>query len=532
MAAIGSLDYFNKDEIRDLLDDIAGSSSGVGDGTGISVHIPDDSIDWILMNPPYSIPNNGMHGAFALIGLTNDERKACGKAYKAAVKNKPINLGAGMAASFLVLSQSKVKPGGRVGFVLPLTAAFGDSWAVTRRMIEHEFTDIIAITTAAGKALGRNALSADTEMEEMILVATRRKEPGKRASIRCITLHDPVTRHGEAGETARAIFNAVGKAGGAGASQPIIVGETEIGHICVFDAGGKGAPWGPLGVTHADLAFAADALIHGRIEFLGKSMKLNVDMATIKDVFDVGPSDPSIGHFPGTKRKTRGAFEIHKVKGPADTVGPDRSLWKAIGATQVSLVVEPTHKGTPAASEERCEKMRSQMSRLFYSSGMRWNSQALLAAMTKHNVLGGRAWVALKHDDIRVCRAFALWANSTLGMMARWTQGQRTQTGRSTMRGGAMEKVPCPRLDRIGDAMLDFAAVEFERLTSLRLRPAYHAHLDEARWGIDLAVVKMLELPEDAIEVIEALRLLWCQEPTILDKKPFVSLEEWVAEQS
>ena len=496
----------------------------------MSVYIPDESVDWILMNPPYSIANNGKHGGFAIAGLTDEERKACGKAYKAAVRNEPIDLGAGMAASFLVLSQKKVEPGGRVGFVLPLTAAFAETWEETRRMIEHEFTDIIAITTAAGQALGKDALSADTKMAEMILVATRRKKSGERAPIRCITFYAPVTRLGEAGETARAILNAVDKSGGAGTSQPIIVGETEIGQVCVFDAGGEGGPWGPLGVTHADLAFAADALIHGRIEFLGKSMELNADMATLGDVFDVGPAHPQIGHKPGGHGK--GAFEICKVRNSADEVGADRLLWEADSKKQTSLVLAPTHKGKPVADEEKCEKMRSQMSRLFYAFGIQWNSQAPLAAMTKHKAMGGRAWVTLMHDDIRVSKAFALWANSTLGMMAHWTQGQRTQVARSTMGSGAMKKVPCPRLDKISDAQLDFAAAEFDRLASLWLRPTHQSHLDEARWEIDLAVVKMLGLPEDAIEVIEELRPLWCREPTIRGKKLFVSLKEWKAKQS
>ena len=515
----------------------AGISAGTDEGeeTEMSVYIPDDSVDWILMNPPYSIANNGAHGAFAITGLSKEERDACQSAYKAAVKNEPINHNAGMAASFLVLARKKVKPGGRIGFVLPMTAAFGESWAVTRRMIEHEFTDIIAIATAAGKALGEDALSADTGMEEMILVATRRGESdksGKRAPIRCITFYAPVTRLGEAGETARAISNAVNKAGGAGTSQPIVVGETEIGQVCVFDAGGEGAPWGPLGVTHADLAFAADALIHGRLEFLGKSMKLNADMAKLEDVFEVGPTDPSIGQFPGSRGSCNGAFEIHKVTDSADAVGPDRSLWKANSAVQKSLVVEPTHKGIPLANEEKCKNMRSKMSRLFYSSVMRWNSQALLAATTKHSVMGGRAWVALMHNDIRVCKAFALWANSTLGMMVHWTQGQRTQAGRSTMRTRAMKKVPCPRLDKISEEMLDLAAAEFDILASRQLLPVHQSHLDEARWEIDLAVVRMLGLPEDAIEVIEQLRSLWCREPSVREDKPFVTLEEWIAKQS
>ena len=497
----------------------------------MSVYIPDESVDWILMNPPYS-RTTGKHGAFQITGLPDEERDACQKKWKHTIRNEPVTKTAGMGASFLALARKKVKPGGRIGFVLPQTFAFGESWEKTRRMIEREFTDIIAITTAAGKALGKKALSADTGMEEMILVATRRYGSGEHAPIRCITFYVPVTMHGEAGETARAILDAVDKAGGAGTSQSIIIGETEIGQVCVFDAGGEGAPWGPLGVTHADMAFAADALIHGRLEFpgLGKPMNLNADMATLGDVFDVGPSESQIGHPRGGDG--RGAFEISLITDSDGAVGADRSLWRASGATQVSLVVEPMHKGKATASEEMCERMRRQTSRLFYASGMRWNSQCLLAATTKHKVMGGRAWLALMHGDIRVCKAFALWANSTLGMMAHWTQGQRTHAGRSTMRNRAIKQVPCPRLDEIGDDMLDFAAAEFDRLTSLRLRPAYQAHLDEARWEIDLAVVKMLGLPDDAIEVLEELRPLWCREPTIRDDKPFVSLKKWKAKQS
>ena len=534
--AIGSLEYFKNEEVVDLWDSPAGISSGTDESeeTEMSVYIPDESVDWILMNPPYS-RTNGKHGAFEIAGLPDDEREACQKKWKRTIMKEPVNKIAGMGASFLALARKKVKPGGRVGFVLPLTTAFGESWEVTRRMIEHEFTDIIAIATAAGKALGKKALSADTGMEEMILVATRRGESdksGKRAPIRCITFYVPVTMHGEAGETARAILNAVDKSGGAGTSQPVIVGETEIGQVCVFDAGGEGAPWGPLGVTHADLAFAADGLIHGRLEFpgLGKPMNLNADMATLGDVFDVGPSESQTGHPRGGDG--RGAFEFSEITDSAGSVGADRSLWRADGAMQTSLMVEPTHKGKATASEEKCERIRSQTSRLFYSSGMRWNSQCLLAATTKHKVMGGRAWLALMHDDIRVCKAFALWANSTLGMMAHWTQGQRTQAGRSTMRNRAIKQVPCPRLDKISDHMLDSIGVEFDRLTSMQLRPAYHAHLDEARREIDFAVVKMLGLSEDALEVIEVLLPLWCREPTIRGDKPFVSLEEWEAEHS
>lgn len=516
--AIGSLDYFNESELIDLFDTVSGQSSGDGNPsdstTNAYVKIPDESIDWILMNPPYSRTRR-KQSAFDIAGLSKSERNACQKKWHKTVKNEPVTRTAGMAASFLALARKKVKPGGRIGFVLPLTAAFAESWAVTRRMIEQEFTDITAVAVAAGQALGRDALSADTGMEEMLLIATRRKKATKKhAMIKCVTLEGPVTRPGEAGEAARAISNASGRIKNAEEHRPVIVGDTEIGHVLVFDAGGDGAPWGPLGVLRPELANAASKLIHGQIKFLCKSFKLGVGMTTLEDMFHVGPSHDQIGHIRGND--PRGAFEFHPVVSQADAVGTDRALWVADGKNKDALVVLPTHKGFPVPGRDaECKKIRSCQSKLLYARGMRWTSQAVLAATTKHKVMGGASWTTLKHDDVRVQKAFALWANSTLGMMVHWTQGQRTHAGRSTTQIRAIKKVPCPKLDEIGDNKLDYAAVEFNRLASLKLRPGCQAHVDATRAEIDSIVARMLGLPDNANVVIEELRLLWCCEPSI-----------------
>ena len=524
LSAIGSLDYFKKDEIRDLWDSVAGSSTGAGDGKELSVHIPDDSIDWILMNPPYSRTRGGQ-SAFDIAGLSKVERDACQNKWKEAVKNEPVKRTAGMAASFLALARKKVKPGGRIGFVLPLTAAFAESWEKTRRMLEREFSDITALAVAAGQALGKDALSADTGMEEMILVATRRKKSSaKSALIKCVTLYRPVTKLGEAGETARAVFRVVNEVDSIGLSKPITVGETEIGQVYAYDAGNECAPWGPLGAIHTGLAIAADRMTRGRLEFLDKSMDLDIGMTTLEELFHVGPTHDMIGHLHGGDG--RGAFEFFKVKGRADAVGADRAMWAADGGNKRSLVVLPTHKGV-SVDNRKSREMRARKAKLFYARGMSWGSQALLAATTKHAALGGRAWTALGHDDPRVRNAFALWANSTLGMIVHWTRGQRTQAGRSPTQIRALSRIPCPRLDRLGDSRLNNAAAMFDEMASLRLSPACHAHADEARWKIDLAVIDMLGLPDDANEIVEALRFLWCCEPSVVrsnDKKALAHL--------
>ena len=519
-ALTGALEFFSINEVRDLFDDIAGRSTGDETATH-SVIVVDANIDCLLMNPPYSRTRGGQ-SAFDIAGLTDQERLACQNRWRTLVRNEPVNNKAGMAASFLALARRKVKYGGRIGFVLPLTAAFADSWSITRRMIEREFTDIIAVVVASGRALGRDALSADTSMEEMLLVATRRKKKrsageDNAAPIHCVTLQNPPARIGEAGEIARAIGNALNGIGGAGTSRPVKAGDDELGQVAVFNAGGEGAPWGPLGVVHADLALAADSLIKGKLDPMGGvAISLNIDMATIDDVFEVGPTHHLIGHLQGNN--PTGAFEFYAVTSQTDAIGKDRALWSASSITQKKLVVLPTHKGsspTNVGSESERDNMRRYQSKLFYARNMRWTSQALLTAMTQRPTMGGRAWTTLGHKDARVQKAFALWANSTFGMVVHWTQGQRTHTGRSTTQIGALKQIPCPRLDRLKDATLNQAAADFDLLAKKDLLPACQAHVDNTRIAIDEAVISMLGLPNRAKDIIVILQWLWCNEPSV-----------------
>ena len=76
-------------------------------------------------------------------------------------------------------------------------------------MVEREFSNVVAIVVASGQALGKDALSADTAMEEMLLVATKQKNQNslhQSSPINCVTLYQPLNRVGEANEIARAIF--------------------------------------------------------------------------------------------------------------------------------------------------------------------------------------------------------------------------------------------------------------------------------------------------------------------------------------
>jgi len=265
---------------------------------------------------------------------------------------------------------------------------------------------------------------------------------------------------------------------------------------------------------------------------------LGVEMGTIEEIFEVGPTHDLLGHPRGGD--PRGAYEFHPVTSETDALGADRALWQADAKRQRSLRVLPTHKGLAppgVGSAEMRVKMRATAGTLFYARNLRWTSQALLAATTAQPALGGRAWTALRHADMRVLKAAALWWNSTLGLIVHWTQGQRTQTGRSTTQIGALKKIPCPRLDKLSEKALESAAARFDALSDLVLLPAKDAVEDPVRQGIDDAVSSMFEIhkarsiiaegtgltdrdfdprPESGISnALGMLKEMWCDQPSV-----------------
>ena len=538
-AMTGALEYLASQFAEDLFGVSFGRSSGVQNEVS-SVEMHHGSVDWVLMNPPYSRTRGGQ-SALDLTNLTEEDRKRCQKRWKVLVKDEPANMRAGMAASFLVLAKHKVKAGtGRIGFVLPLTCAFADTWTKTRRMIESEFTDIVLIATASGASLKHESFSADTGMEEMLLIATRRENPQERvrAVLHCVTLYKPCIRNGEAGEVARAIEHAKARCTATNMTHPVTVGNSEIGCITMMHASGQGLPWNMVGVIHGGLALAADALTRGTLDYVVRTpIPLGMEMGTIEEVFTVGPTHHLIGHPRGNE--PIGAFEFHPVTSEIDAIGADRALWEASSKRQRSLRVLPTHKGYAppgVGSKQLREQMRLYASTLFYARNLRWTSQALLSATTEQPVLGGRSWTALIHEDVRVRKAFALWWNSTLGMIVHWTQGQRTQNGRSTTQIGALKTIPCPRLDRLSDAALEIAAARFDVLSNQALLPAKNADEDPVRREIDAAVSNMFEIqkaqsaaeeenslltnPDSGIaNSTEILRTLWCAEPSVYGQR-------------
>lgn len=435
-AMTGSLEYLESNHVTDLFDEMG--SMSVGDREAAhskELFIADESVDWILMNPPYSRTRGGQ-AAFDIAGMDQKTRDQCQKRWKRLTKNLPTLKTAGMAASFLVLAKKKIKPGGRIGFVLPHTAAFAPTWRKTREMMFREFHDIIALAVVGGRALGKHALSADTAMEEMLLIATRNTDTTKKLvenSLHFVTLYQPVVSVGEAAEIARSVLIAKDSVGQVGRWYPLKIGDDEIGHISFGKLHNSAEPWSQLGVLNPYLNAFTGSLTKGMLEWKDHCVPLNLPMTNLEALFRIGPTHHLVGHIKG--REPIGAFEIHELQEHDSYLVPDLSLWSANSKTQRQLLVQPTHKAISKQSNRSLateQSIRKTQSTLLYARNMRWTSQAIVTATTSQPVFGGSTWATIQHDRKEIFPAFSLWSNSTLGMIVHWTQGQRTHTSNSS----------------------------------------------------------------------------------------------------
>lgn len=205
----GSLEFLEHDEVGDLFQGSFEASPGRSLPQRVtSASLPSRSLRYFLANPPYSRTRGGQC-LFGLAGLSERERKAAQERAKRLGRGTCASLSAGLPTFFVAKADRKLKSGGRMGFVLPLTAASADSYRNTRRLIETRYTNIVALTVAGG-TLGDESLSSDTGMSEMLLVAEKGPAGQVRpAPVTCVNLIAGVTGIGPARETARAVLESI-----------------------------------------------------------------------------------------------------------------------------------------------------------------------------------------------------------------------------------------------------------------------------------------------------------------------------------
>ena len=155
-------------------------------------------------------------------------------------------------------------------------------------------------------------------------------------------------------------------------------------------------------------------------------------------------------------------------------------------------------------------------SRTHLSRGFRFNSQPLAVAFTEQESIGGRAWPNVRFDDLRYDFAFAVWGNSTLGMLCYWWHSNRQVAGRGDITVRFAGSLPVLDLRTLTNDQLSTAESIFDEFRDKDLKPAHLAYADPNRALLDRRVIcDLLSFDETVYEAVRRLSAKWCAEPSV-----------------
>lgn len=544
---VGSLDLLPKQEQMSLEIFEAAAQTAGGRGaeevSDLVDRVDHSQFDLVIMNPPFT-----RHGAregdrtvvhnpaFAAFGADEDEQDELSRHLRRLAAGGPAHGHAGLASYFVDLADRKTAAGGKLALVLPLTALSGQSWERIRSLWREDYTHQVIVTIAQGGTHTRS-FSADTGMAECLFVGTKSPPKSHTGRATFVILSDQ-PKDSIIGEQLATAISAVCERddvrtleGGPYGGTRIILGDTTYGEMVDCPLPGHGA-WQIAGMRDVSLAQTAHQLANGRLWVEGMDWpdSVEIPVALIQDVIDrMGPHDLDItGSAIKSDGIPQGPFE--KIEGcPVGSAYP--CLWNHHAPRERRLLIEPDSHcrvrqvggAVPASLAARAATRWMTASRVHYNRDLQFNAQSTIVAFTDSPSLGGRAWPTVLFANDEDHFPFALWCNSTLGLVCHWWMSNKTQAGRGT---STITSIPTfPTLDFRGftEKQREAARSAFVEVQRERLLPFDQLDEDPVRRLIDaLLLEQVMELPKTLSAAggpMERLRMKLAREPQIRGRK-------------
>ena len=518
---IGSLDLLQTSSVMTLFNtsDPALRTGSIGEETAaqIAVDIPDDGFDIVIMNPPFTsntkhrdAEGNILNAAFAAFGADISDQDAMAARLIQLARGSHYHGHAGLGSAFASIADKKVRPGGVVALVLPLTAINGAAWAKFRELIGAQYTDATIVSIAS---TGRDmAFSSDTGMAECLVVARKLKpeeEPSMRAEFVSLT-HRPAgfveSREFARGIAADAELNRLedGPYGGV----PIYCGEELVGEALDAPIDGYATGWGAARISDASLAQVAHSLSEGKLWLPAAAETHELPIARLSEVGQRGLDSQMV---------ISAAHNAPFTKHPPSPTATYPALWNHNARNETRMVCVPDSQlRARRGMGTRVAEIWATASRVHLNRHFTFGSQALVIAFTEYPSMGGAVWPNIQFSDGRFDCAFTIWGNSTLGLLCYWWHSSRQQSSKAGMTIRAAESLPILDLRALTDAQLATAQEIFDELRELELQPAYLADADANRALLDRRVARdMLGFDDGVYEGVRMLAAKWCAEPSV-----------------
>ena len=518
---IGSLELLQSSNVLTLFwtSDPARRTGSAGEETATQVRaeVQDEGYDLVIMNPPFTSATNheGAHAditnpAFAAFNATDADQTEMGRRANRLADNTCYHGNAGIASAFAALGHKKLKPGGVLALVLPLSVANGLSWQGFRDMLDDHYTDVTVLSIAAN---GRDmSFSSDTGMAECLVIARRLRSdetPQDRARFTSLSHRPQGFAHASSlavrlldGSRVRRLED--GPYGGT----PLSIGEELAGETITTPCGEDGENWGAVRLTDYSLAQTSYALSQSKLWLPGNASSVELKTALLGEIGQLGLVDRDI-----TGPAPRGPFD--KVAPSPTATYP--ALWNHNARMETRIVCLPDSQLlVRSGMEERAADVWETSSRSHLNRDFTFGSQALAVAFTEMESIGGRVWPNVIFPDRRLDLAFSVWGNSTLGLLSYWWHSSRQQSSKAGMTIRSADTLPVLDLRVLTDEQLRTAEAIFNEFRDMELKPAYLADADPNRALLDRRVVcDLLGFDEDTYVAVRRLAAKWCAEPSV-----------------
>ena len=516
---IGSLELLQSSQAMTLFNtsDPALRTGSAGEETAahVNVEVLDEGFDLVIMNPPFTT-NTGNEGSrlgtfnatFAAFNASDEDQRAMGKRLSTFAKGTVYHGNAGIASAFSALGNRKLKPGGVLALVLPLTATMGLSWQEFRHMVSENYVDISVLSIAAN---GHDmSFSSDTSMAECLIIARKceaRDSVDRRAHFTSLNRRplgfassSAIAKNHGSISPVRQIED--GPYGGT----PLLVGGEHSGEMLAAPC--SSLSWGNVRLSDSSLAQVAHALSNSKLWLPGIAIAAVLDISLLNEVGKVGLVHHDInGPLP------RGPFS--KVAASPTATYP--CLWNHDAKSEARIVCTPDSQlQVRQGMEEKAEVVWATACRAHINRDFTFGSQALAVAFTERDSVGGRVWPNVIFEDARFDYVFSVWGNGTLGLLSYWWHSSRQQSSKAGMTIRQAETMPVLDFRVLSDAQLATAELIFDEFRELDLVPAYLPDADANRALLDRRVVcDLLGFDEDVYRGVRRLAAKWCAEPSV-----------------
>jgi hypothetical protein len=540
--ALGSLDLLNPQAKLTEMAITAKAAEGMGEKEKETwAALPHASFDFVVMNPPFTRPTNhegSRHDVpnpmFAAFANTAEEQKKMAEATKRLTAGTSAHGNAGEASIFLVLADRKVRNGGLVALVMPLSLMVGDSWEDSRSLLRKEYSELVIISIA-GATDEDSSFSADTDMAECLVVGRKSKPEKYRATF--VVLKERPAYPLSGASAADQIHRLIAKKNircledGPMGGTPLYSGNDVIGQAMdapLPDSGG----WNLGRIADLSLAQAAYQLANEKriwLPGMHKSQTISVPITTVGTIGEVGPVHRDIN---GTNPNgsIRGPFQIEDVE--ANSVPTYPVLWAHDAQREYTMCFDGDSEGLclKSADMEEQESINKKVSSIWETAShchcnldFRFNSQSTAMQFTPRKTIGGRAWLSILLKSADLEKALVTWANTSLGLLLRWWHSNKQQSGRGNIGKSTLQIMPVLDVSGLSPQQLERAVQLFDSICLKPMLPIHEIDKDPVRKELDerfgrevLGVPESILAPGGALEV---LRMKLAQEPSIRGNK-------------